>query len=343
MVDLTRVLLIVALLLFSAFFSMTESALSFSNQIKLKVKADEGSKSAKKVLKILNKFDDTIVTILIGNNIVNILISVFTTMITFSIFKDIYPTNADEYSAIVSTIVATIVVFIFGEVLPKTIAQARPEKIAQIMVYPIIIFGYIIFPVAFIFKCIVRFGRKIFKTKSNDNLLSEEDLKDIVDNIEQEGQIDEDENEIIQSAVDFDDLKVKEVMCPKENICAYDLELNYNEEQLIDFIVDNNYSRIPVYRKNINNIIGILHTRVLLKELMNKQPYDIEKLLVPPLIVRPNMHLDTIFEEFKKKKTHIAIVINKDNETLGLVTMEDVLEELVGDIDESNEGGSENE
>jgi putative hemolysin len=149
----------------------------------------------------------------------------------------------------------------------------------------------------------------------------------------------EQEKTIIQSAVDFDDMKVKQVMCPRENIFALDIDRQMTKDELIDYILDNPYTRIPVYKNSIDNILGILHTQKLLKHIMTKQSYNIEKLLVKPIFVRPNVHLDTLFDEFKKKRTHIAVVQDKEENTIGIVTMEDLLEELVGDIDESNEGG----
>ena len=173
-------------------------------------------------------------------------------------------------------------------------------------------------------------------------LVDEEDFQDIVGSIEEKGLIEPEESDIIQSAVEFDDMKVKQVMCPREDIVALNITKKMTKEELIDYLVDNPYTRIPVYDQNIDNIIGILHTQKLLKELMLKDKYNIKKMLVEPIFVRPNVHLDTIFAEFKKKRTHIAVVQDKDLKTLGIVTMEDVLEELIGDIDESNEGGENN-
>lgn len=332
MPDPSRVFFIIALVLLSAFFSMTESALSYCNQIKLKVKAEGGSKSARLVLNVLDKYDKYMVTILICNNIVNILISVLATIICVDLFA--------SYGVLVATIGSTLFVFLFGEMIPKAIGKSRPDGISQISVYPIKGLSIILTPISLIFQGMINLFKRVFKANKKEPLMSEDDFQDVIESIEEQGQIEAEESEIIQSAVEFADMKVKEVMRSKEEMIALDINNQWSKEQLIDYLVDNNYSRFPVYRGNLDHIVGILHARTALKSIMLNTYNGIEKQLVKPLFVKPNMHLDTIFEEFKKKKTHIAIVVDKEQHTLGMVTMEDVLEELVGDIDESAEGGA---
>ncbi|MDY2888450.1 MAG: hemolysin family protein [Candidatus Caccosoma sp.] len=342
MSSLTRCIILIVLLLLSAFFSMTESAFSYCNQIKLKVAADEGSKSAKLALKCLKKFDKYLISGLIGNNIVNIIFSVLSTMLCISILNESFNielNKANDLSAIITPIVSTIIVFFLGEIIPKGIGKTLANKICQICVYPLIAISFILTPLSLIFQGMVFLVKKLFKSKDEDVLIDEEDFQNIVDSIEEKGLIEEQESNIIQSAVDFDDTKVKQVMCSVENVYALDIAIATDKDKLLDFVLTCSYTRIPVYKDNINNIIGILHVQKLLKAIMQKKEYSIEKLLVKPIFVKPNVHLDTLFEEFKKKKTHMAVVNDKDNNTLGIVTMEDVLEELVGDIDESNEGG----
>lgn len=339
MSNLTRGILIIILLFLSAFFSMTESAISYCNQIKLKISADDGSKSSKLVLKCLNNFDKYIITNLIGNNIVNILLSIFTTVLCADLLKN----TSEEISTLVAIVGSTLVVFFVGEIIPKSIGKNFANMTCRIVIYPLFLFNIILTPISLLFRGLVWCIKKIFKTKDDEPLLDEEDFQHIVGTIEQQGLIEEEEKEIIQSAVDFDDTKVKQVMCPRNEIKALDISLENDKESLIQYIVNCPYTRLPVYSENIDNILGILHTQKLLKALMLKENYSIEKLLVKPIFVRPNVHLDTLFEEFKKKKTHLAVVQDKDGNTLGIVTMEDVLEELVGDIDESNEGGVKHE
>lgn len=317
---------------------MTECALSYCNKIKLKVAADEGNKSAKLVVKCLDKFDNYIIVGLIGNNIVNVFFSIITTTLTTALLTGLVAKEqVDGLSVIISTILATVLVFFFGEIIPKSFGKSFPNTISKICIYPLYILSWILLPIALIFRGLLWVVKKIFKAKDDDTVMDEEDFQDIVDSIEEQGLIEKEESNIIQSAVEFDDMKVKQVMCARENICALNIEDNLSKDQLIDYILDNPYTRIPVYRNNIDNIIGILHTQKLLKSLMLKDNYDIEKLLVEPIFVRPNVHIDTLFEEFKRKRTHMAIVQDKEGTTIGIVTMEDVLEELVGGVDEGGD------
>lgn len=336
----SRIIIVILLLLVSAFFSMTENAFSYCNQIRMKISADEGSKSAKLVLKCQSKFDKYIVTSLIGNNIVNNLFSTMsTTLCVILLTSCMSEAKAESIGAVITIIVGTIVVFFVGENIPKNIGKAFPNTVCKIVVYPLVIIGVIFTPISLIFRGLIYIVKKIFNAEEEEPLLDEEDFQDIVETIEEQGLIEEQEKTIIQSAVDFDDMKVKQVMCPRENIFALDIDRQMTKDELIDYILDNPYTRIPVYKNSIDNILGILHTQKLLKHIMTKQSYNIEKLLVKPIFVRPNVHLDTLFDEFKKKRTHIAVVQDKEENTIGIVTMEDLLEELVGDIDESNEGG----
>lgn len=346
MSSLTRGILIVIFLLCSAFFSMTECAFSYCNQIKMKVSADEGDKSSKLVLKCLNKFDKYIIVTLISNNIVNTFLSVFSTTLCILLFTDGFnfsPEKSKEYGALVSTILSTIVVFLFGEIIPKSIAKAFPNTICKIVVYPLVFLSYLLYPLVLFFNGLTILVKKIFKAKDEENIIDEDDFHDIVESIEEQGLIEEEESTIIQSAVDFDETRVKQVMKDRDNIVALNIDDEMSKDQLIDYILDNPYTRIPVYKNNLDNIIGILHTQKLLKNLMQNNNYNISKLLVEPIFVRPNVHLDTLFDEFKKKKTHMAVVQSKEGTTLGIVTMEDLIEELVGNIDNTGKDGDEHE
>ena len=244
--------------------------------------------------------------------------------------------EAKSWGSIITIVVGTLVVFFVGENIPKNIGKAFPNAVCKIAVYPLYVLGIILTPISWIFNGLLYVVKKIFKTNEAEPLLDEEDFQDIVEKVDE---IEEEEKAIIQSAVDFDETRVKQVMCKREDIVALDIDKQMNKDELIDYILDNPYTRIPVYKESIDNILGILHTQKLLKSIMKNQNYNIEKLLVEPIFVRPNVHLDTLFDEFKKKRTHIAVVQDKELKTIGIVTMEDLLEELVGDIDESNEGG----
>ena len=341
MSSLTRSILLVILLFLSAFFSMSESAFSYCDQIKLRVEADDGKKSSKLVVRCLNNFDKYIITNLIGNNIVNILISILATILCTNLVQNttfFQNMSREEVGSLFAIIFSTLIVFFFGEIIPKNIGKTFANFIVKIIVYPIFALAWILTPISLLFSGLIGLLKKIFKAKKEDPLIDEEDFQQIVGNIQQEGLIEEQEKQIIQSAVDFKSIRVKNVMCPKNKIVAYNIDLNLNREQLIDYVLDNQYTRIPVYKGNIDNIIGILHLQKLLKVLMSNEQYNLEDMLVKPIFTTPASEIKTVFMKFKRKKTHMAIVKDNKDKTVGIITMEDVLERLVGDIDESNEG-----
>lgn len=331
------IIIILLMILISAFCSGTEAAYSYCNRYKIKVWADDGKRSAKVALRVLEKMDKTIIAILIVNNIVNNVASILATVLTIALIGDL--------GGIVSTIVLTILVFIFGEVLPKNIAKANCDKWVVTVSVIIETIIFIFMPFIWFFNGMVRFVKKIFRVKeTSDDEFNEDDFQDTVEKISDEGVIGEEESEIIIAAVDWGDTRVSEVLTKRKDIVALNIH-NCNEEELNEFIINNYYSRIPVYEKNINNIIGILHVRKYLKELFVNKKVNIRDILIKPYFVDPKIKLDDIFEGFKEHHTHMAIVQNK-GQTIGMVTMKDILEELVSDIDEADtssvEGGANN-
>lgn len=331
-------IIIVIMILISSFCSGTEVAYSYCNRYKIKVWADDGKRSAKVALRVLEKMDKTIIAILIVNNIVNNVASILATVLAVSLIGDL--------GGLVSTIALTILVFIFGEVLPKNIGKANCDKwvvTVSVIIESII---FIFMPFIWLFNGMVILVKKIFRVKeTSDDAFNDDDFQDTVEKISDEGVIDEEESEIIIAAVDWGDTRVSEVLTKRKDIVALNIH-NCNEEDLREFIINNSYSRIPVYEKNINNIIGILHVRKYLKELFVNKEVNIRDILIKPYFVDPKIQLDDIFEGFKEHHTHIAIVQNK-GQTIGMVTMKDILEELVSDIDEADtslvEGGANND
>ena len=330
-------IVIIILLIISAFCSGTESAYNYCNRYKIKVWADDGKKSAKSALYVLNKMDNTIIAILILNNIVNVLASVLATVLAVSLLGDL--------GSIVATIIITVLVFVFGELLPKNIAKANCDKWAIGVSYLMVFLIYLLMPVIYIFNGIVWLVKQVFRIKeSSDDVFNDDDFQDTVEKLSDDGGMDEEESEIIIAAVDWGDTRVSEVLTRRKDIVAINIK-DCNEEYLRQFLINNSHSRIPIYEKNLNNIIGILHVRVYLKELFKNGNVNIRDILLKPYIVGPKINLDDIFEGFKQHHTHIAIVKEK-GQTIGMVTMKDILEELVSDIDEAdtslNEGGAQN-
>lgn len=321
--------IILFLLLMSAFFSMTETAFTCCNRVKLKVKADEGKRSAKLVVKMLDKHDNFIVTILVGNNIANITVSTVATILAIGIVKD------KGLATIISTAIMTVLVFIFGEIIPKNIAKENSDKVAQIVCYPLWFIMIILYPISFVFMGIIFLVKKIFKDNSKDSSMTEDDFQDFVDNIEETGAINEAESDIIQAAVDFGDITVEKVMTTLENVemlSASDLSKN----KILDILLKTDFSRIPVYQNDKDNIIGILHVRTFLKKAITPSKFTVKSLLKEPFYISKDIELNDMVRLFKEKKSHLAIV-KENSKTLGIVTMEDVLEELVGDVHEIKE------
>ncbi|MFA5480812.1 MAG: CNNM domain-containing protein [Bacilli bacterium] len=325
------ILFIFLLLIASGFFSATETAFAAMNQFRMKVKADEGSKTARLVVKIHEKYDRTLIATLIGNNIVAILSSVIATILFLMFLKGVL---ADEIVSIISTVVITIIFYLFGDTIPKFIAKAMPDKVAMFSSSIIYLFQNAIFPIVIIFQGIVWLVYKIFRVKERPTL-TEEDFTNIVESIEEEGLIEENESDIIYASLEFVDTSVKEVLTPQSKMFAVDI-VGLTHEALNQHLLKTNYSRIPVYRGNIDNVIGILHVKTYLHKYLKNRQISIESTLRKPYFVSTKIMMDEMIEGFKKHQTHIAIVRSESNKVLGMVTMEDVLEELVGDINEPN-------
>jgi len=324
------ILLIILLLIASAFFSMTETAFAAMNQFRMKVRADEGSKTAKLVVKIHEKYDRTLIATLIGNNIVAILASVISTVLFLSLLR-IYGVT-DEVISIISTVVTTLVFYLFGDTIPKLIAKAMPDKMAMFSSYIIYGLSLIIYPVILIFQGVIWIVYKVFRFKEKPTL-TRDDFTNIVESIEEEGLIEENESDIIYASFDFVDTSVKEVLTPRTKMFAIDIQ-GLTHEKLNQHLLETNYSRIPIYRGNINNIVGILHVKTYLHKFLKNRDITIESTLQKPYFVTTQIMMDEMIEGFKRNHTHIAIVRGSKDTVLGMVTMEDVLEELVGDIDE---------
>ena len=323
-------ILLIGILLLGAFFSGAETAYSSVNRYRLDVDKDNGSKSAKLALNILDNFDNLIIIVLIGTNLTHILMSVIATVLATSLLG--------AYGSIVSTAIITLIVFFFGEMIPKSVAKYNANWYCKVSSYFLKFLTIILWPIAKVFELLVMLVRKIFKQddENDEEAFTEDDFQDVIEQIEEEGAISEDESDIIQNAVDFGDIKVKEILTKKDNIIALDIS-NCNPKFLNEFLLETEYSRIPIYDGSIDNIIGILHVRTYLREYFKNNNLNVRNVLKKPYTVSSQETLDDIFEGFKRNKTHIAIIKSTRGKTLGMVTMKDVLEELVGEIDEGQE------
>ncbi len=313
----------------SAYFSATETAFSTFNRIRLKNMAEKGNKKAALALRLADNYDSLISTILIGNNIVNILASAMGTLL----FASIITHNAD-LAATVSTIVLTVVVLIFGEITPKTMAKNAPETFVLFSA-PIINALYIIFkPFTFIFKKWQNLLARLFKNE-DDKGMTEEELISIIEEAEEEGDIDKEESDLIKSAIEFGELEVGDIFTPRIDITA--IPVDTEKEEIVRVFSESGYSRLPVYEGDLDNVIGILYYKDFYATAYNTE-VSVSDILKPVIYVAITQQVNDLMKELQEKQLHMAIVTDEFGSTAGIVTLEDILEEIVGEIwDEHDE------
>lgn len=325
----TKIAIIIACVLFSAYFSATETAFSTFNRIRVKNLAEKGNKKASLAIKLSDNYDTLITTVLIGNNIVNTLSAALGTLVFVDLLK-----GDQELGTTVSTVVLTLTVLIFGEISPKTIAKRRPEAFVLFSA-PIINFMRIIFaPLTFIFKKWQNLLAKMLK-QDEDAGMTEEELVSIIEEAEESGDIDESESELIKSAIEFNDLEVGDIFTPRIDIVA--LPADAQRETIEKQFSDSGYSRIPVYEGDLDNIVGILYHKDYYMTDFDKS-HPITEILKPVIFVTKTQKIGDVLKDLQEKQLHLAIVSDEYGSTAGIVTLEDIIEEIVGEIwDEHDE------
>ena len=332
--NIPLLVVMIILVVLSAFFSMTETVYSTTNTVRLTVHAESGKKSAQKALWIAEHYDRTLTTILIGNNLVNITLAT----ISVSFFAQLL-TNGNIVE-LVSTAVTTVIVLIFGEITPKTIAKQHADTLAVKLSFIVYLVMIILYPIVIIF-----YGfQKLLHLKDNENekepQVNEAELEAILDTMEEEGAIESEEVELINNILDLNDREVKDIMTPRPDIIAVSDDMDHDEIKTVLF--NSKLSRIPVYHGDKDNIIGILFERDFLTAYIKRKNFRIKSLLRPVKYVSTSMKVSDLIHELQKTKMHMAIVSGEYGEVVGLVTMEDALEELVGEIyDEHDESEDE--
>ena len=318
--DSISLIIIVACIVMSAYFSATETAFSSLNRIRVKNLAEKGNKKAKLVMKLSENYDSLLSTILIGNNIVNIASASLATVLFVNML-------GAEAGPSVSTAVTTVVVLIFGEVSPKSIAKESPEKFAMFSAPILNMLVKILTPFNFLFGQWKKLLSLLFKS-SDDTGITEEELLFIVDEAEQDGGIDEQESKLIHSALEFTEQEVIDVLTPRIDITAVSTQAT--KEEIAEIFAETAYSRIPLYDESVDHIIGIIYDK------------DISEIVRPTLYVHKNKKIGVLLKELQQRKMHFAVVLDEFGGTIGIVTLEDILEELVGEIwDEHDEVNSE--
>ncbi|MEA4962569.1 hemolysin family protein [Lutispora sp.] len=320
---------IVLLIMLSAFFSGSEIAFASVNKARLKKASQAGKSSAKIALYITEHFEDALSTILIGNNLVNIAASSISTVIAIGLMG--------ESGTIAATLIMTVVILTFGEITPKIIAKQQCDKFVLLASYPLRFLMVIMKPVIAVVVWIVNLISKIWeKDGQKEPSVTEEELVSIIEIVEDDGIIDKDRSELLQSALEFSDISVEEILTPRTDMVAIDIDDDM--DTIVDIALNSPYSRIPVYEDTIDNIIGVLYLGRFLKKLVDEEPVNIRSMLIEACFVHKTMKLPAIFAELKRRRLQLAIVTDEYGGTMGCITMEDVLEQLVGDIwDETDE------
>ena len=313
-------IVIVFLVVISAFFSASDMVYGTVDKLRLQ-KASEHSKRAKQALKLANNYEFSISTILFGNNLVNILASSLVAIIAVSID----PNNG----ATIGAVIFTIIIIIFGEFMPKAFAKRFNYSLALNFAYPVTFFCYLFFIITFPVSKAFNFVASLFKKKQKAPL-SEDVLDEMVDEIEENGEIEKVEAEIVRGAIDLFDIQAFEIMTPRVNVYALDIDDDINLEIESGNLFS--HARVPLYKDTIDNIVGILPVKSLSRKLLKNEKIDISSLMYDPLVIPRNYQVLDLLNDFKRKKIHIAAVKDEYGGTEGIITMEDILEEIVGDI-----------
>lgn len=319
------VLIIIVLLGFSAYFSATETAFTSLNRIRIKNKADAGDEQAKKVLALERNYDNLLSTILIGNNLVNIANTAAATML----FVQLYGSKGP----LISTIVTTVVVLIFGEITPKSLAKEYPEKFAMFSAPLINLLRIILMPINWIFAQWKKLLNLVFKTGGNQKI-TEDELVTIVDEAFVTGGIGEEQNELIQNAIGFSELEAQDILTPRVDMEA--IEVDTPEEEIDALFKSTGFSRLPVYEDDLDTIVGVLNQKDFHNYIYQKDK-SVRDLMKPIIYVAGSMKAADLLRKIQENKCRMAIVVDEYGGTTGLVTAEDIIEELVGEIyDESD-------
>ena len=315
-----------ACLILSAYFSATETAFSSANSTRLKTLAEKGSKKAKLACELLEHYDKLLSTILIGNNIVNILMA--------SIGTVLFVRHYGDAGATISTIVVTVVVLVFGEISPKSVAKDCAERFAMFSAPILQVFLFVLTPLNFLFSLWKKLLAKVFRL-NGESKMSQEELLMLVDEVQQDGSIDKNEGELLKNAIDFSEQQAQDILIHRVDLAA--LPITASKEEVAALFTETKYSRLLIYQDSIDHILGTVHQKDFYVGCgITEKP--LEEIIVPPLFVLENEPISRLLKTLQKAKTHVAVVVDEYGGTCGIVTMEDILEELVGEIwDEHDE------
>ena len=319
---------ILLLIMGSGFFSASETAFTSLSEIRLRNRASSGDRKAQRALTLVSQYDNLLSSILFGNNIVNITAASLGTVLFVKL--------VGEAGVTVSTIVLTMLTLIFGEISPKTIAKENPEQVALAVAPVIMVIMMILTPLTILFHNLQRLLIRLVGD-SGDKAITEQELMTIVDEVQQGGNIEVNEGDLIRSAILFDDRYVRDIYTPRVNVEAIDIDATH--EEITDRFIETGYSRLPVYRDNIDNILGVLHIKDFYRMLLKKEDSTVEDLMKPLTFIMQNRDLARLMNALQEESSHMVVVTDEYGGTVGIVTLEDIIEELVGDIWDEHDNG----
>ena len=329
-------ILIVLCLLGSAFFSGTEIAYTSLSKLKIKKERENPRGIQRLVLFIYDHFDNALSTLLIGNNLVNIAATSIATVMAVKLADSLGGRIEDDTASTIVTVVMTVLILIVGEITPKMIARRCCDTISKWAAVPLMVLMVVLFPAVLVTSWIVSlFGLLWRKKDGTEVTITEEEFENILDTAEDEGIIDESETELLQSALEFTDLDAGDILTPRIDVVGF--ELNDSMDTVLEIINDTQFSRYPVYERTVDHVVGILYVKHLLKELAEGRQASLRELMLEPVFIPKSMKLNAIMDEFRSRRTHMAVVADEYGGITGIVTMEDVLEQLVGEIWDEND------
>ncbi len=329
-------ILIVLCLIGSAFFSGTEIAYTSLNKLKLRQEGDALTRTQKLVRYIYNHYEKALSTLLIGNNLVNIAATSLATVLAVRLATGMAGKISDQQASTIVTVLMTVVILIVGEITPKMIARRCSDAFARISAFPLLVLMILFYPAVLLTTGIVTLCSKIWTPRDGRKVtITEEEFENILDTAEDEGVIDENETELLQSALEFTDQDAGDILTPRIDVVGF--EVNDDLSAILQVINDTQFSRYPVYEKTVDHVVGILYVKHLLHDLTDGKQICLRDLLLDPVFIPRSMKLDAIMNAFRQNQTHMAIVADEYGGISGIVTMEDVLEQLVGEIWDEND------
>ncbi len=326
--DADSLLLFIFFLFCSAYCASAETAYTAVSRVRLRTMADKGNKRAKRALWICDRFDKTLTTILIGNNVFHASCASLSALLVMKSFSS-------EYVAY-GTLITTVIVYLFAEMLPKSLAKVRSEEIALLYSFSLQIFIRMLTPVSVFFTGISSLISKLLKAEEN-NTMTEEDLLSIIETIEDEGVLEPEKQALVNSAMEFGTKVAQDIMIPMESVVSVPVTMPV--EEIASYVKPLSHSRIPVYEGNKENIVGILPVNLFLTRYVMKKPILIRKMLLKPYVFDKNTEVPELLQRMRLNKLHMVFICDENRRKLGVITMEDILEELVGDIQDESDAG----